>query len=56
VTTLLRVRVRSRSCARACSRPETPALPTRFHDEPIFFGEATHGLATAANETPLTAR
>jgi hypothetical protein len=38
VTTLLRVRVRSRSCARACSRPETPALLTRFHDEPELIG------------------
>ena len=32
VTTLLRVRSR----ARACSRPETPILPTRFHEEPFF--------------------
>jgi hypothetical protein len=35
VTTLFRVRSRLR--ARACSRPETPILPTRFHEEPFFF-------------------
>jgi hypothetical protein len=34
VTTLFRVRSRLR--ARACSRPETPILPTRFHEEPLF--------------------
>jgi hypothetical protein len=33
VTTLFRVRSRLR--ARACSRPETPILPTRFHEEPF---------------------
>jgi hypothetical protein len=33
VTTLFRVPSRLR--ARACSRPETPILPTRFHEEPI---------------------
>jgi hypothetical protein len=36
VTTLFRVRSHSRLRARACSRPETPILPTRFHEEPIF--------------------
>jgi hypothetical protein len=30
VTTLFRVRSR----LRACSRPETPMLPTRLHEEP----------------------
>jgi hypothetical protein len=35
VTTLFRVRSRLR--ARACSRPETPILPTRFHEEPEEF-------------------
>ena len=30
VTTLIRLG------SRACSRPETPILPTRFHEEPIF--------------------
>jgi hypothetical protein len=35
VTTLFQVRSRLR--ARACSRPETPILPTRFHEEPDFF-------------------
>jgi hypothetical protein len=37
VTTLFRVRSRLRLRARACSRPETPMLPTRFLEEPFFF-------------------